>query len=107
MKKLICVLSVAALVLALAPALMAGEDGKALFDAKCAMCHGKDGVAKPMAKGSKNFNDPAFQKEMSADAIVKVTTDGKGEKMKPFKDKLTGEQIKAVAEYIKSMAPAK
>ena len=107
MKKLVCVLSITALVLALAPALLAGEDGKAMFDAKCAMCHGKDGVAKPMAKGSKNFNDAAFQKEMSADAIVKITAEGKGEKMKPFKDKLSADQIKAIAEYIKTMAPAK
>ena len=28
------------------------EEGKALYAKKCAMCHGADGVAKPVAKGS-------------------------------------------------------
>ncbi len=80
----------------------AAEDGKVLFESKCAMCHGKDGVAKSMAKGSGNFNDPKWQQATSQDAIEKTVTDGKN-KMKGFKDKLTPEQIKAVASYIKSL----
>ena len=84
----------------------AAEDGKALYESKCALCHGKDGVAKPAAKGSKNFNDPAFQSEMSADAIAKMTMDGKN-KMPAFKSKLTPEQIQAIAAHVKTLAPAK
>ena len=102
MKKLVCVLSIAALVLALAPALVAGEDGKALFDAKCAMCHGKDGVAKPMAKGSANFNDAKWQAATKVEAIETQITDGKN-KMKGYKDKLSVEEIKAIAAYVKTI----
>jgi cytochrome c6 len=105
MKKLVLFAAVAALVIA-APLAFAGEDGKALFEGKCAMCHGKDGMAKPMAKGSRNFTDPAFQKEMTADSIVKTVTDGKN-KMPSYKEKLKAEEIKAVAEYVKTLAPAK
>jgi len=88
-----------------ASALVWAEDGKALYDSKCAMCHGKDGVAKPMAKGSKNFNDPAYQKAATIESISKETNDGKGT-MKGFKDKLTPEQVKAISEYVKTLAPA-
>ena len=84
----------------------AAEDGKALFDSKCAMCHGKDGVAKPAAKGSKNFNDPAFQSATSAEAIAKMVEDGKG-KMPAYKTKLSAEQIQAIAAHVKTLAPAK
>jgi mono/diheme cytochrome c family protein len=41
----------------------ADADGSALYSKKCAMCHGADGVAKATAKGSANFNDPAWQKK--------------------------------------------
>jgi mono/diheme cytochrome c family protein len=73
--------------------------GMELYNAKCAMCHGKDGVAKPMAKPSANLNDAAWQKGMSVDAIATVTAEGKN-KMPKFADKLTPEQVKAVAEYV-------
>lgn len=106
MRKLVTVFAMTVLVMGVASAAVAAEDGKALYDSKCAMCHGKDGVAKAMAKGSKNFNDPAFQKEMSAESIEKVTTDGKN-KMPAQKGKLSAEQIKAIADYIKTLAPAK
>ena len=81
---------------------LAAEDGKALFDSKCAMCHGKDGVAKATAKGSANFNDPAWQKANDAAAIVKLTTEGKN-KMPAFKEKLKAEQLQAIADYIKTL----
>ena len=75
-KKMVAVLVAFALCLAVAPA-FAAEDGKALYGSKCAMCHGADGVAKKMAAGAKNFNDPAWKKTATVDAIVKDIKDGR------------------------------
>lgn len=91
-----------ALFLVAAPVLAADVDGKALFESKCAMCHGKDGVAKPMAKGSANFNDAAWQKANSAEVIEKTATTGKG-KMKGYDGKLAPEEIKAIAAHVKTL----
>ncbi len=102
MKKLVLLLAACALIsLVVAPVAQAA-DGKALFDAKCAMCHGKDGVAKPMAKGSANFNDAKWQEATKVEAIETVITDGKG-KMKGYKDKMAADEIKAVAAYVKTI----
>ena len=79
-------------------------DGKALYAKKCAMCHGADGVAKPMAKGSLNFNDPAFA--LCTDEIVKITLEGK-KKMPKFTGKLKPEEVAAIAAHIKTLAPKK
>lgn len=79
-------------------------DGKALYAARCAMCHGADGVAKAMAKGSRNFNDAAFTD--GVDAIAKVILEGKG-KMPKLQGKLSADDAKAVAEYVRTMAPKK
>lgn len=103
MKKLTLLLAALAVIaLASAPAAQAAVDGKALFDAKCAMCHGKDGVAKPMAKGSANLNDAKWQAATKVEAIETAIADGKG-KMKGYKDKMSAEEIKAVAAYVKTM----
>lgn len=101
MRVLVC--SVIVLSLATFPVLAAGPDGKSLYEAKCAMCHGKDGVAKPLAKGSGNFNDAAWQKANPAEAIEKVATDGKG-KMKGYAGKLAPEEIQAIAAHVKTLA---
>lgn len=85
---------------------IAASEGKTLYDTKCAQCHGKDGVAKPPGKGSRNFNDPAFQSASSADSIAKITSEGKG-KMPAYRSKLSPEQIKAVAAHVKSLGPSK
>jgi mono/diheme cytochrome c family protein len=77
-------------------------DGKALFESKCGMCHGKDGVAKSTAKGAANLNDPKFQEANTAQAIETIIADGKG-KMKGLKDKLTPEQISAIAAHVKTL----
>lgn len=103
MKKLVGLLAAFAVVALVAvPLAHAEADGKALYDAKCAMCHGKDGVAKSVAKGSGNFNDAKWQEANGADVIEKVITDGKG-KMKGYKDKMSGDEIKAVAKYVKTI----
>ena len=84
----------------------AKADGKTLYAAKCGACHTVDGTAKPMAKGSANFNDPAFQARATVDDIAKVVLDGKG-KMPKYAGKLTPEQAKAIAEHVKTIPPAK
>lgn len=77
----------------------AATEVAALYNAKCAMCHGKDGVAKlPMGKGSANLNDPEWQKSTTVEAVAELISAGKGT-MPAYKGKLTPEQIKAIAEY--------
>jgi len=107
MRKLFSVLAILAVAAAIVTVVSAAEDGKALYESKCAMCHGKDGVAKPMAKGSRNLADAAFQKEATVASISKIIEEGKTEegkgKMPPSKGKLTPDQIKAIAEYVKTL----
>lgn len=101
-KRIVPMALVAALGLAL-PAL-AQEDAKKLYESKCGMCHGKDGVAHPkMGAGSKNLNDPEWKKSTTVDDIVKLTKEGKG-KMKGMADKLSDDQIKAIATYSLTLA---
>ena len=83
--------------------LPAAEDGKALYEAKCAMCHGMGGVAKPMAGGSKNFNDAAWKKGITAPAIVTIVKDGKG-KMKGMGEALSADKLTAIADYVLTLA---
>jgi len=97
--KIVGVLLLAAVFVA--PALAEDENGEALYNKKCAMCHGKDGMAKKMAQGSRNFTDPEFQKTMGVDDIVKLATEGKG-KMPKYAEKLSAEQLKMIAEHIKA-----
>ena len=91
-----------ALIVAGSPA--AADDGKALYDKKCAMCHGSDGVPKKMGAGSKAFGDPEFKKTATVESVVKDTHEGKG-KMKPVK--VTDDEAKAIAAYVLSLGEAK
>ncbi len=84
----------------------ASVDGRMLYETKCAACHGKDGIAKPPGKGSRNFSDPAFQGALTDDAIAAVTLDGRG-KMPGYRSKLTGEQVGAITAHIRTLGPAK
>ena len=95
---------VLAAALVVVPALAQDASGEDLYNKKCALCHGKDGVAKKMAEGSANFNDAEFQAGATVESIVKVTAEGKADtKMKGYADKLSEAEIKAIAEYIKSI----
>jgi cytochrome c oxidase cbb3-type subunit 3 len=102
MKKLALLLAACAVIAFVSAPAAQAADGKALFEAKCALCHGKDGVAKAVAKGSANLNDAKWQEATKVEAIETVIADGKG-KMKGLKDKMSAEEIKAVATYVKTL----
>ena len=68
------------------------EQGKTIFEQKCALCHGVDGDkqlsgAKKLSESTANIDD-----------IILLVTEGRNQ-MLPFKGRLTSEEIKAVSEY--------
>jgi len=85
---------------------LAATEGKIIYETKCAQCHGKDGVAKPPGKESKNFNDPAFQSAWTEESIAKITAEGKG-KMPGYRSRLSPEELRAVAAHVKTFGPSK
>jgi cytochrome c6 len=71
------------------------------YKAKCAMCHGADGLATGPA--GKSLKVPAFNTSKLSEAeMIAETKAGKG-KMPSFTGKLTDAQIKDVVTYIKTL----
>jgi cytochrome c oxidase cbb3-type subunit 3 len=78
------------------------EDGKALFAAKCAACHGPDG--KGQTKMGEKLGVKDLTKSSLAEAdVVKTIEAGKPPKMTAYKGKLSDAEIQAVAGYVKSL----
>ena len=79
--------------------------GKAPYEQNCRKCHGVRGIPPKTMKAKyekiPNFDAEFFEKH-SEDSIVKILTKGKGENMKSFKTKLTPEEMKQVANYIRT-----
>ena len=78
--------------------------GADTYKAKCAMCHGADGLAtSPMAMKMKisSFKAPAMLKASDAQFIAS-TKNGKGT-MKGYDGKLTDGQIKDVVAFIRTL----
>ena len=78
--------------------------GADTYKAKCAMCHGADGLAAtPMGKNMKilSFKAPEMVKASDAQFIAS-TKNGKGT-MKGYDGKLTDAQIKDVVSYIRTL----
>jgi mono/diheme cytochrome c family protein len=82
----------------------AQDSGPDIYKAKCAMCHGADGLgATPAGKAMKavSFKDPAVVKAPDTELIAAVKN-GKN-KMPPNVGKLTDAQIKVVVAYIRTL----
>lgn len=94
----ICSLVIVALLVAVPAVLWAAEDGAALYDAKCSMCHG--------SKGEGNGPMPAVKgTAMTAEKLVTYLTKGDSTKTvhaEPVGD-LKAEQAKAVTAFVKAM----
>jgi len=84
-----------------------------LFDAKCATCHGEDGKAKTLEgreMGIADMTKAAYWKDLTVEKArksveegIKRTQNGKAQEMKPFKGRLTAEQIDALNIYASSL----
>ena len=102
-KRLVAVLIVCA-VMTMSVSAFAADSGADLYKAKCQGCHGADGTPSAMAAkmGAKSLKDPSIVKKTDKD-FIDNTTNGVN-KMPAYKGKLTDDQIKAVAGYMKGLA---
>jgi len=91
-----------------APSLAAqAPDGQALYREHCKECHGAAGRPTKQALGKyKDIKalDAAFLAARSDDSVVAVLKHGvkDGKEMKSFKEKLTPDEMLAVAKYIRT-----
>lgn len=76
----------------------------------CASCHGKDGKGETKAgkkAGVKDQTDPKYQATLNDEKMFLSVKNGlkedNKEKMKPFADKLTDEEIKALVGHVRSL----
>lgn len=79
-------------------------DGKALYLKQCRSCHGTTG--KPTKQALRETPriptmDAEFLAKRSADSLVAVMQNGVGRDMKSFKSKLSQEEMKAIAAYLR------
>jgi mono/diheme cytochrome c family protein len=85
---------------------------KRLYESKCASCHGDDGRAKTetgLEMGVEDMTKPAYWKDLTLEGArksvlegIKRTHQGKEQEMKPFKDRLSTEQVDALIIYSSS-----
>jgi mono/diheme cytochrome c family protein len=104
MKQVIRAAALFVLAASMAGAAFAQSPGADTYKAKCASCHGADGLAAtPAGKSTKtpSFKAPAMLKASDA-RFVLTTRNGEG-KMPAYAGKLTDAQIKDVVAYIRTL----
>ncbi|MDB6038768.1 MAG: hypothetical protein JWM99_2609, partial [Verrucomicrobiales bacterium] len=76
----------------------------------CIACHGKDGKGQTKAgrmAGVKDQTDSQYQTTLNDEkmftAVKDGLTEGGKEKMKPFKEKLSDDEIKALVAHVRSL----
>lgn len=88
------------------PKIVADEiDAQDLFKRHCVICHGEDGKGKTdlgEGLGARDFTDKEFQDSITDEKIIEQITNGTPEKMFPFKDKLTPEEMKALVPVVRA-----
>ena len=89
---------------------VSAADVSELWGKHCASCHGKDGKGETKAgrkAGTKDQTDAEYQAGLKDDkmftSIKDGLMDGAKEKMKPFKEKLTDDEIKALVAHVRSL----
>jgi cytochrome c553 len=81
-----------------------------IWKAKCKSCHGEDGKANTKTGKKEEIKDmtvAAWQTEWTDEKMKKVINDGSKDKkkMKPFKEKLSAEEIDGLINFIRAFKP--
>ena|SRR5271166_4274649 len=104
MRSGICAAAVILLAASIAAPAFAQASGAATYKAKCAMCHGADGLAtSTMAKSMKVLSFKAPEMVKASDAQFFASTKNGKNKMPAYNGKLTDAQIKDVVAYIRML----
>jgi len=89
---------------------VAAADPKALWDANCTQCHGKDGRADTKmgkALSAKDLTDPkvqgAFSDAKATESIKNGVKENGKTTMKAFGGKLSDDEIKALVAYVRTL----
>ena len=79
-------------------------DANKLYMTHCKTCHGTDGKPTDLGIGleARDFTDAAWQAEVTDEKIIKQINDGTPEKMMPFKEKLSQDEIKSLVPVVRS-----
>ena len=98
-------LTVTGALLLLAAGAQAQNDAKELYLNKCAACHGPDGAGKTiMGKKLKVADVRTLVPKHSAEEMITVVQNGKGDSMKAYSKDFNKDQIKALVEYFRNLA---
>ena len=80
-------------------------DGQGLYAKHCVLCHGEDGTGKTdlgSGLGARDFNDKEFQTGITDEQILEQIANGTEDKMFPFNDKLSPEEMHALVPVIRA-----
>ena len=79
-------------------------DARKLYMTHCKTCHGENGKPTDLGIGleARDFTDADWQAKTSDEQIIKQINNGTPEKMMPFKEKLTPDEIKALVSVIRN-----
>lgn len=93
------------------------EEAAKVFASRCAMCHGPKGAGDGPVSGGfnpppRNFQDPAWQAEVSDDYLEKIIVEGgpavgRSAAMPPSPDLAGKPVVKGLRQYIRALGPAK
>ena len=82
-------------------------DAKSIYDKKCKTCHGPTGNADTKVGKENDIPDwtvAGWKAKWPEAKVIDIVKNGKsGTKMKPFKDKLTEDEIVAVSKFSRSL----
>ena len=85
------------------PTSVAKVDGKPIFETKCKSCHGLDGKGDTTIGKKVEIPSLAGTKLSQSKAVSVITNGVADTKMKAYKDKLSKEEIDAVAAYVRKL----
>lgn len=81
-------------------------EARELYMKHCKACHGENGKPTDLGVGleARDFTNADWAAKVTDEKIIKQITDGTPEKMMPFKEKLSQDEIKALVPVVRSFA---